>query len=125
MKFGSIEAILTQDKYRDKLEDIEGFMKMVGNARDVFGKAPPIPEGLNLEQGVYDEKEVEDWLKDTHGVMFMSAEQVAENAEGEESQEWPVRPGQQDPAGVEEWDETWDQVVVDEPTLTNEDLPPR
>jgi len=125
MKFGSIEAILAQDKYRDKLEDIEGFMKMVSNARDVFGKAPPIPEGLSLEQGVYDEKEVEDWLRDTHGVMFMSAEQVAEIAEGEKPQEWAVDPGEQDTARVEEWDETWDQVVVDEPTPTDEDLPPR
>lgn len=77
-------------------------MKMVSNARDVFGKASPIPEGLSLEQGVYDEKEVEDWLRDTHGVMFMSAEQVAENAEGEKSQEWAVDPREQDTAKVEE-----------------------
>ena len=100
-------------------------MKMVSNARDVFGKAPPIPEGLSLEQGVYNEKEVEDWLRDTHGVMFMSAEQVAEVAEGEGSQEWAVDPGEHHTAKVEEWDETWDQAVVDEPTPTNEDLPPR
>jgi 5'-3' exonuclease len=117
-KFGSIEAILAQDKYRDKIEDIEGFKKMVSNAREVFGKAPPIPEGPSLEQGVYDEKEVEDWLKDVHGVMFVNPEEMAENAEVEKPQEWAVDLGQET-ARVEEWDETWDRAVVDESTSTS------
>jgi flap endonuclease-1 len=72
MQYGSIESIIAQDKYRDRIDDIDAFMVMVNNAREVFGKAPPIPEGISLEQGEYNAEEVEGWLRDSHGVMFMS-----------------------------------------------------
>jgi flap endonuclease-1 len=107
---GSIENILQQEKYRTKV-DMEGFMTMVGNAREVFGKAPPIPDGVSLEQGVYDEVEVEAWLRDTHGVMFVEQEQV-----GDVDQAWEVDSTGETlrPSGeLKEWDESWDQAILD------------
>jgi flap endonuclease-1 len=119
-QYGSIEAIVAQDKYRDKIEDLDAFMIRVNNAREVFGKAPPIPEGISLEQGEYNAEEVERWLRDTHGVMFVSQDQVGEAAEAEEGQEWVVETTlssqDQSKQKLEEWDERWDQAVVDEPT---------
>jgi flap endonuclease-1 len=109
---GSIEAILAINKYRDKIDDLESFMSMVKNAREVFGTAPPIPEGLTLEQGEYDEAEVEEWLRDTHGVMFLDQEQVSEMAEIGLEQEWPV--GDSQSVQVEDWDESWDRPVLDD-----------
>jgi hypothetical protein len=110
-QYGSIEAIVSQDKYRDRIDDVDGFMVMVNNAREVFGRAPPIPEGVSLEQGEYNAEEVEGWLRDTHGVMFMTQEQVSEVIESEKEQEWAVE-DTQEMAKVEEWDEKWDQAVV-------------
>jgi flap endonuclease-1 len=115
MQYGSIESIIAQDKYRDRIDDIDAFMVMVNNAREVFGKAPPIPEGISLEQGEYNAEEVERWLRDTHGVMFMSQEQVNEGVELEKEQEWEVDKTEGS-VKVEEWDETWDQAVVGEST---------
>jgi flap endonuclease-1 len=115
MQYGSIESIIAQDKYRDRIDDIDVFMVMVNNAREVFGKAPPIPEGISLEQGEYNEEEVERWLRDSHGVMFMSQEQVNEGVELEKGQEWDVE-STEDTVKVEEWDETWEQAVVGEST---------
>ena len=114
-QYGSIEAILAQDKFRDKIEDVDAFMVMVNNAREVFGKAPPIPEGIRLEQGTYDAEEVEEWLRDEHGVMFMSQEQVNNVAESAKEQEWAVE-DDQETVRAEVWDEEWDQAVVDEST---------
>ena len=114
-QYGSIEAILAQDKFRDKIEDVDAFMVMVNNAREVFGKAPPIPEGIRLEQGTYDAEEVEEWLRDEHGVMFMSQEQVNNAAESAKEQEWAVE-DDQETVRAEVWDEEWDQAVVDEST---------
>jgi len=114
-QYGSIEAILAQDKFRDKIEDVDAFMVMVNNAREVFGKAPPIPEGMSLEQGTYDAEEVEEWLRDEHGVMFMSQEQVNNAAESAKEQEWAVE-DDQETVRAEVWDEEWDQAVVDEST---------
>jgi 5'-3' exonuclease len=113
-QYASIESIIAQDKYRDKIDDIDGFMVMVNNAREVFGKAPPIPEGISLEQGEYNAVEVEEWLRDTHGVMFMSQEQVNEGVELEKEQDWEVE-RTEGSVKVEEWDENWDQEMVDEP----------
>ena len=114
-QYGSIESILAQDKYRAKIDDVDAFMVMVNNAREVFGKAPPIPEGISLEQGEYKAEEVEGWLKDVHGVMFMSQEQVNEGVESEKEQEWAVE-STEDTVRVEEWDEKWDQAVLGEST---------
>jgi flap endonuclease-1 len=115
MQYGSIESIIAQDKYRDKIDDIDEFMFMVNNAREVFGKAPPIPEGISLEQGEYNAEEVEGWLRDTHGVMFMSQEQVSEGVELKKEQEWDIEKTESS-VKVEEWDEKWDQAVVGEST---------
>jgi flap endonuclease-1 len=115
MQYGSIESIIAQDKYRDRIDDVDAFMVMVNNAREVFGKAPPIPEGISLEQGEYHAEEVERWLRDAHGVMFMSQEQVNEGVEMEKGQEWDVE-RTEGSVKVEEWDETWDQAVVGEST---------
>jgi flap endonuclease-1 len=115
MQYGSIESIIAQDKYRDRTDDIDAFMVMVNNAREVFGKAPPIPEGISLEQGEYNAEEVERWLRDSHGVMFMSQEQVNEGVELEKEQEWDIEKTESS-VKVEEWDETWDQAVVGEST---------
>lgn len=114
-QYGSIEAILAQDKYRDKVQDIDVLMVMVNNAREVFGKAPPIPEGISLEQGEYNAEEVEEWLRDTHGVMFMSQDQINEETEVSKDQEWLVE-DTEEKATLETWDEKWDQAVVDEST---------
>ena len=114
-QYGSIEAILAQDKFRDKIEDVDAFMVMVNNAREVFGKAPPIPEGMSLEQGTYDAEEVEEWLRDEHGVMFMSQEQVNDVAESDMEQDWVVD-NTQETVRAEVWDEEWDQAVVAEST---------
>jgi 5'-3' exonuclease len=122
-QYGSIESIIAQDKYREKIDDIDGFMVMVNNARGVFGKAPPIPEGISLEQGEYKAEEVEEWLRDTHGVMFMSQEQVNEGVELEKEQEWAVE-RTEDSVKVEEWNERWDQAAVDGST-NDEVLAPR
>lgn len=91
-------------------------MEMVKNAREVFGKLPPIPEGLSLEQGDYDAKKVEAWLRDEHGVMFVYSDQVEEDITGGD-QLWEV--SDMDTDGVEAvadqvWDEQWDAVVLDE-----------
>jgi len=114
-QYGSIESIIAQDKYRAKIDDIDAFMVMVNNAREVFGKAPPIPEGISLEQGEYKAEEVEGWLRDKQGVMFMSQEQVNEGVESEKHQEWEVE-STEDTVRVGEWDEKWDQAVVGEST---------
>jgi len=114
-QYGSIEAILGQDKFRDKIEDVDAFMAMVNNAREVFGKAPPIPDGISLEQGEYDAEEVEEWLRDKHGVMFMSQEQVNNVAESAKEQKWAVE-DDQETVRAEVWDEEWDQAVLDEST---------
>jgi flap endonuclease-1 len=115
--YGSIEEILAKEpKHKDKIESIEGFMEMVQNAREVFGRLPPIPEGLSLEQGEYDARKVEAWLRDEHGVMFVYSDQVEEDVTGDDPL-WEV--SDLDADGVEAvadqvWDEQWDEAVLDE-----------
>jgi len=71
-KYGSIEAILANESKVAKAvdENLVGFMDQVRAARKVFGELPPIPEGITLEQGVWNEEVVEEWLKANHGIQF-------------------------------------------------------
>lgn len=95
-------------------------MRMVNNARGVFGQLPPIPEGLSLEQGPYDQLEVESWLKEEHGVMFMDADEVGGANGMIGNHEWQV--AEEDLGAVPEavWDET-----LGEPEMTVYDLESR
>lgn len=77
LKYGSIEKMLASEpKIAEKLLSSnveggqEGFMSMVRNARELFGKLPPVPKGVTIEQGRWSEKEVEEWLAVVHGVGF-------------------------------------------------------
>jgi flap endonuclease-1 len=113
-KYGSIEEIMAKEpKYRERAESIEGFMEMVKSARKVFGRAPPIPEGVSLEQGKYDAKIVEAWLRDAHGVEFVYQDQM-ESEESSDGQVWAVDDDVDEmPVGRETWDEEWDATVSD------------
>lgn len=118
-KYGTIEEILAKEpKHREKAESVEGFMEMVKNARQVFGRAPPIPQGLSLEQGKYDEKVVEAWLRNAHGVEFVYQDQV----EGDlgEGQAWASNGDVEEmPLTYETWNEEWDSTLPDgESTFT-------
>lgn len=107
-KYHSIERILeAEPKVRAKLADVDVFMALVANARAVFGTLPPIPEGLTLEQGEYDQAKVERWLAEEHGVEFVSPEEV---------DSWNGFAGQQattdnvsedESAPTMSWDESW------------------
>lgn len=95
-KYGSIEAMLASDptiaeRVRSMQGGEDGWMELVRNAREVFRSVPPIPDGLELGQGKWDEEEVERWLEVRHGISFVDP-QAAE--------------GRVEEFGVtEEWDE--------------------
>ena len=70
-KHRTIEAVLGSDNKRvQALEDKEGFMRDVEIARKVFTDLPPIPEGVVLEDGVWDETALDAWLEKEHGIRF-------------------------------------------------------
>ena len=64
---GSIETLLEANpKIRQKT--VAGYMDMVASARQVFQDLPPLPDALDLEQGVWDDEVVERWLEEEQGV---------------------------------------------------------
>lgn len=72
LKYNSIESILAAEPtIKARIPDIDAFMAMVHNARNVFGRLPPLPEGISLEQGLFELDKVEEWLREEHGVVFM------------------------------------------------------
>jgi flap endonuclease-1 len=78
-KYGSIEAMLASDptiaeRVRSMQGGEDGWMELVRNAREVFRSVPPIPDGLELGQGKWDEEEVERWLEVRHGISFVDPE---------------------------------------------------
>lgn len=98
-------------------------MKMVNNARVVFGELPPIPSGLDLELKEYDQQGVERWLQEEHGVMFLDPGEVEE--EGGIDAEEEVREEEEDGNGDVELGEvpdiSWDENLI-EPESTAYDL---
>jgi hypothetical protein len=82
---------------------VEGFLEMVRNAREVFGKTPPLPEGLEVEQGEWDEWKLERWLEEIHGIRFVDPRAGAEGEEGD------VVEGDEREGSVR-WDEVIDEV---------------
>ena len=65
---------------------MDEFRDMVNSARKVFSDLPPIPEGIVLHQGVWDEREVDLYMKAKHGVRFVVSDNEAFD-EGEQSQQ--------------------------------------
>jgi hypothetical protein len=65
-------------------------MELVTNAREVFRSVPPIPDGLELGPGKWDEEEVERWLEVRHGISFVDPEVAEEGRVGEmgATEEW-------------------------------------
>ena len=82
-KYGSIDAILTKEpKIAERIANMEEFREMVASARKVFGELPPIPEGVVLEQGVWDDGAVDRLMEKKHGVRFVEPD--GQNIEDEE-----------------------------------------
>jgi len=70
-KHATIERVLeSEPKIKKKVIDMDIFMASVHRARKVFGELPPIPDGVDLKQGVWNEAEVEEWLLQRHGIGF-------------------------------------------------------
>ena len=69
-QYGSIESILENEpKIAARIP--EGYINMVANARAVFARLPPLPEGISIEQGTWDEHDVATWLATEHGIRFV------------------------------------------------------
>ncbi|ORY24072.1 PIN domain-like protein [Naematelia encephala] len=76
-KYGSIDNLLDNEpKVKAKIHNLEEYIAMVRAAREVFGKLPEIPQGVLLEQGVWDEDAVERLLDEKHGVKLVGAFQA-------------------------------------------------
>ena len=70
-KYGSIDMILAKEpKIAERLVNLDEFRGMVSAARKVFGELPPVPEGIVLEQGMWDDEEVDRLMAEKHGVIF-------------------------------------------------------
>ena len=70
-QYSTIENILSNDpKIAERVP--EGYMEMVENARKVFTDLPPVPEDVDLEQGVWNEGEVFDWMEERHSLHYVS-----------------------------------------------------
>ncbi|WVR03765.1 hypothetical protein IAU60_000760 [Kwoniella sp. DSM 27419] len=83
-KHGSIEAILDDEPgVAERIVNREGFMEMINNARRVFTQLPPVVGVAKLEQGQWDEKEVERWLEERHGIKLVESEFTFESRSGE------------------------------------------
>ena len=71
-KYRSIDEILVNEpKIAQRVADMTEFRGMVDAARKVFSELPPVPEGVMLEQGVWDEAEVDRLMEEKHGVKFV------------------------------------------------------
>jgi len=69
-QYGSIEGILENEpKIAARIPD--GYMDMVASARAVFAELPPLPDGISIEQGTWDENDVAVWLATEHGIRFV------------------------------------------------------
>jgi hypothetical protein len=53
-------------------------MDMVNKARGVFRDLPEIPEGVELEEGVWNDEEVDEFLEKKHGIRMMDPADVDE-----------------------------------------------
>ena len=78
-------------------------MRTVRSARSVFGILPPIPEGLDLSLKAYNQQEVERWLNDEHGIMFLDPADLEGEDAIEESSEVELEAMGEAPSVV--WDE--------------------
>nr|XP_018264787.1 uncharacterized protein I303_02966 [Kwoniella dejecticola CBS 10117]OBR86945.1 hypothetical protein I303_02966 [Kwoniella dejecticola CBS 10117] len=90
---GSIEDILANEpKILKKLEDAspptskEKFLELVGNARKVFLELPPtehfhLKGSVELEQGEWNEAEVERYLEERHGIKLVEGDGREREAE--------------------------------------------
>jgi hypothetical protein len=68
-QYGSIESMLENEpKIAARIP--EGYMDMVASARAVFAQLPPLPDGLSMEQGTWNENDVAVWLATEHGIRF-------------------------------------------------------
>lgn len=75
-KYGSIDKILaTAPGIAERVSNMREFREMVESARRVFSDLPPIPEGVILQQGVWDEREVNLLMEEKHGVRFVEQEE--------------------------------------------------
>ena len=84
-KHGSIDAILAKEpKIAERVANMQEFREMVDAARKVFSELPPVPEGVILQQGLWDELEVDRWMEEKHGVRFVESEKNREDLEDEE-----------------------------------------
>lgn len=95
-------------------------MKMVNNARVVFGELPPIPSGLDLELKEYDQQGVERWLQEEHGVMFLDPGEVGDE-DGMVLRNEPEEEVERELEEVELPDMVWDE-KLGEPESTAYDL---
>jgi flap endonuclease-1 len=74
---GSIEQILENEvKVKGKLEDVEKYLEMVNQARGVFGMLPDVKtiQAGSLEQGVWNDGEVDRFLEERHGIRMVDEE---------------------------------------------------
>ena len=71
-KYGTIEKMLANEpKIASRLTDQSAFLEMVNNARKVFRELPPLPENVELVQGIWDEGDVARYLEEKHGIRFV------------------------------------------------------
>ncbi len=93
-KYGSIDSILAKEpRIAERVANLDEFRVMVSSARKVFRELPPIPNGVLLEQGVWDDAEVEKLMDEKHGVRFVAPDERSFHeddrwAEVEEVEQW-------------------------------------
>ncbi|WOO83868.1 putative flap endonuclease 1 [Vanrija pseudolonga] len=64
-KYGCIEGMLAAEpEIAERIDDLDAFLQLVENARVLFTTVPPLPDGIEFQQGAYDEAEVLEWLRE-------------------------------------------------------------
>lgn len=126
---GSIEAILAaHPALAEKIDDVPEFLRLVANARDVFGTPPPLPDAalggvVDLAKRDYDARDVRNWLREAHGVVvgekeprqniWVESDRLPERADGgvhwTGTEDWGRNEVETRDGGVweEHWDERW------------------
>ncbi|EIW68897.1 hypothetical protein TREMEDRAFT_68853 [Tremella mesenterica DSM 1558] len=95
LQYSSIESILSNEpNIKNRIEDLE---------EEVFGKLPPIHQGIELRQGYLDKVGVEKFLVQ-NGIGVLDS--------GDEDERFEVVYDIEDAPSVGEWDESWDDISL-------------
>lgn len=98
-KYACIEGMLAgEPEIAERIDDLDAFMQMVENARVLFTTVPPLPDGIEFQQGEYDEAEVLEWLKENGVVELDRPARRSWSAPVEDMPEHKKH---------ETWDESW------------------